>query len=265
MSLLLRQNSKFFLWLSALLCLGAGITFFWYSYRSSQSAVVWGQVLHERGQVFKVTASGERQRISLRQDFFINEKVITDDIGRAILEWQDGSRWLVLEDSELFLYLLAGEPTLKIKKGQLQALKWNQKPIFQIQNQHDQILSIAHYLDASSDGAQPKTISTAAPASNPSAVGLAGEDKIQIHLQKLRPQFVQCYSDYLKLSNEASRYFITARFHYHFRQGVRQLSLSSQPLLPKSLEDCLHKVLQSFFVAQYRGPGLDIELPIEFE
>lgn len=236
----------------------AGAFAIWLVVGGSQQDVL-AEVAHERGYAWKTTGFGAtKTKITNRIDWTVNQTLITDPIGQLRIFWlKDKSEWLVLEGSEVSLFKLGQVPIIKIKSGEITPLKWSKKEIFKIQQTDGRIVEISEYLGAKDQVDEVSSSSEMTAVDSNQVIGAA--------IERTRPQLIRCYSKHMSSEGLASRFAITARFNYSSRLGVSQLSLQSVPPLEGDLEKCLMDILTSLSMPQYRGPAIDIEVPIEFE
>lgn len=223
---------------------------------------VLAEVTHERGYAWQTKGFGSAKvKITDRLSWSTNQTLITDPIGQLRIFWlKDKSEWLVLEGSEVSLFKLGQVPIIKIKAGEITPLKWSKKEVFKIQQIDGRIVEISEYLEGKER--QGETASNSVSSQSPE---VNSNEIMGIAIERMRPQLIRCYSKQIGVEGVTSRYAITARFNYSTRSGVTQLNLQSIPPLEASLEKCLLEVLSSLTIPQYRGPAIDIEVPIEFE
>lgn len=239
----------------------AGAFAFWFIAGGGSKPEVLAEVAHERGYAWKMSGFGAaRVKIVDPTNWRLNQTLITDPIGQLRFSWlKDKSEWLILEDSEVYLFKLGQQPIIKIKKGEIAPLKWSKKESFKIQQMDGRIVEIYEYLG--SKAVDPTEDSSL----NETAATVDNNQLFSSAIERTRPQLMRCYSKFMNVEDRTLRYSITARFNYSVRLGISQLSLQSLPPIERDFEKCLMDILSLLSIPQYRGPTIDIEVPIEFE
>jgi hypothetical protein len=92
------------------------------------------------------------------------------------------------------------------------------------------------------------------------------EEFLERAMARLRPNVLKCYSVYLGDKAERERIDLLATISYGGgRVGVRRVSISSKVKLDTKLEKCIEDVLKGLSLSSYKGPLIDIQLPIILE
>lgn len=217
------------------------------------------QLKPERGSTTLVRAS---TRVIVTKDLpiFVGDLIATDDIGRAWIDFgpTQGSLAL-LEETEVELVPLNLGVMVRILKGTIEVLAAPDRSRVVIQYPNSEIKKLADvpFEETQLDESYP--------------VGSADQEVTQEFLEsnmlRLRPQVLRCYSQYIVSSRALQeRIEIVATISYvGGRGGVQNVSLSSAKTLDQSLKKCIEETLKTLSLSPYKGPLIDIQLPIILE
>jgi hypothetical protein len=92
------------------------------------------------------------------------------------------------------------------------------------------------------------------------------QDFLENSMMRLRPQILKCYSNYVADRVLKERIDILATISYAgTRGGAQNISLSSKTKLDEGLAKCIENSLKGLNLSPYKGPLIDIQLPIILE
>jgi len=216
------------------------------------------KVKPERGTT-SLDRAGQKTIINKETQLMIGDVVETDDIGRAWLDFGSQQGVIILkEETQIELVSLNLGVMVRIIKGDIEVVSAPEKSRVVVQLPNSQIRK----LDA-----------IHAPSANQNAASapVFGEQELtqeflENSLMRLRPQILRCYSTYVADRVPKERIDILATISYAgFRGGIQNIRLSSKTKLDESLVKCIENSLKGLNLSPYKGPLIDIQLPIILE
>jgi hypothetical protein len=212
----------------------------------------------ERGTTF-LERSNQKMAINNEVQIFIGDVVETNDIGRAWLDFgpQQGAL-LLQEDSQIELVSLNLGLMVRLIKGDIEVLNAPEKSRVVVQLPNSQIKKL-------SDIQLFRTTRNSVVTSSSDEQELT-QDFLENSMMRLRPQILKCYSNYVADRVLKERIDILATISYAgTRGGAQNISLSSKTKLDEGLANCIKNSLKGLNLSPYKGPLIDIQLPIILE
>lgn len=244
----------------SLLFLGVGfIALVWAITQQSANETV-GLIIPDRGDVYLQSLNKSNKRILSQTSWKLGQVLVTGEMGRAKIEnLESNLNLMVYEDSEVSVLPQARGFILRVIKGEVKLLSSDAPLEFKVQDAKGRLISAKEYfLD------KKEIVSQKEESFSGDGFKSLSQDQVMQALQRVRPQLLKCYSQFLKISNERKKYYITARIIYSSK-AVQQLDLSSYPELEQTLDLCLKDILRALNFGNMKVAPIHLELPIELE
>jgi len=223
------------------------------------------------GPVSKATLKPERGGTTLKRSggslnvtkdilVFVGDTITTDDIGRAWVDFGPHHGTLALqEESEIELVSLNLGIMVRLRKGALEVLSAPEKSRVVVQYPDSKIKKLA---DIETSYREQRPLLEPDPKGSQAIT----QELLEQAISRLRPNILKCYSQFLGSQANRDKIDITATVTYlGGRVGARDVVLNSKTNLDQRLANCIEDALKKLNLAPYKGPLIDIQLPIILE